>query len=282
MSPSVSSRHVSSLQSFNLAWNSIFFSPFSLTDTGKANDSHVFVYLEDTQIIMSIRKMDYLFIPTMYLTNFDAETGQINWQERLNDDTSAIGSNSKDIVLISGRQPPRKNLCLPHLSYCEAAQITSYALSGEKNWTSSRENMNGATAFTVGNDIISLKGNATRSSYNEEFSLHTDTGEQVAFQGIQSEPFPKDAYAIAERLGHSNNVISNYEEFEGTVFYLTNDDNTLWAVDKNSEQIIGYIRFDGDKVHQSRGLTITADDNMVAIYFGDSQQFFVFHFTPEK
>ncbi|MEJ2748031.1 MAG: hypothetical protein P8183_08995, partial [Anaerolineae bacterium] len=128
------------LESFELLWDSSADSLIVLTDEGTVRNPQIYMYLDanENQLILPIWEGNFLF-PELYLTDFEADTGEIQWQTMLDSNQLALTNNSKNIFAVI--QEDEK--CTPdERGYCDAVRISSYNLSsGEEEWVTYHGNM---------------------------------------------------------------------------------------------------------------------------------------------
>lgn len=279
-------RQVELLESFELIWDSSADSLLVLTDEGTVRNPQIYMYLDASknQLILPILEGNFLFLD-LYLTDFELDTGEIQWQTMLDSNQLALTNNSKNIFAVV-REDEK---CTPdERGYCDAVRISSYNLSsGEEEWVTYHGDMNRANTLRVNDKILSITGFATRSNFREKVSLATETGEKLDFQDINS---PRNSFLEnwhPNRLGFNEFSIvgSSYEQNGKFLFFLTEQNHTLWAIDLDTYEILGWVEFDGPSF-MARDYTnefkIVSDNDVVVVYLGDSEQLFAFRFFPDK
>lgn len=276
---------VESLESFELVWYSSIKSPIVLIDSCTSRDEGVFMHLDtnENQLVLPIWEGNLLF-PKLYLTDFELDTGEIQWQTRLDSNDLALNSNSKNIFAVV--QETEK--CTPdERGYCDAVRISSYNISsGEEDWFTYHGNMNRADTICVNDKILSISGFATRSNFREKVSFAVDTGEKLVYQDISP---PSGNYFQDWNLDQLKfrrfDIISNYEQNGRFLFFLTKGNNTLWAIDRDVSEIVGHVRFDGTSFGTGNYIdrfAIISNNDIVAVYLGDGEQLFAFRFSPNE
>jgi len=140
--------------------------------------------------------------------------------------------------------------------------------SGERNWIQSFEGGFEKTPVFA-EDLIFVV-----TFGGQLFVLDEATGEIV----WHTEPL--------NSLTHPERIVSNITIADAVVYYLTQD-SQLRALNIDTGEVIGAIEFTpslftlGTNVKNYR-YDVAANDNFVAVYFGDSDQLFSFFFLPAE
>ncbi len=286
---SVPPHQVVLLESFESVWNSSVPSPRVLIDScvkGSRRNDWIYMHLDtnENRLILPTWEGNLLF-SKLHLTSFELGTGEISWQTPIGPNQPALGSNSKNVFAVVGET----DRCVPNgRDYCDTVRISAYNISsGEEEWHVHHGDMNSASMLCINEEIISIRGHATRSSIWEEVSLTTDTGEKLAFQDISPQRdhyFPNlnlDQLGL-DKFDIVNNSLDGSDKF---LFFLTENDNTLWAIDQTVPEIVGRVQFDGASIGEFPyfdRFAVVANDDIVAVYLGDGEQLFVFRFLPDE
>ena len=285
------SRQIESSQSFELLWEKPIYSMPVPIDDGESGYGQVFLLVEGNQIIIPTSHFGNALSNKARLTSFDLETGQTNWQNSFNVRLDNIGNNSENIYIIGSNYTPSPsqdilNKCDPDLPVCESITIQAIDIaSGEDISTIAYANMLHVIRFTVDDEAINIKGEGSHGSYYSEFSIDINNREKLGeFKGVTE--FDDNLYEnIAANLGFDR-ISSNYADNGTHIFFITLNGNRLWAIDKESMTVAGYVQFSGipfDSLLNGtlRGFTVESDgSNMVVVYLGDSGQLFTFNFSP--
>ena len=197
------------------------------------------------------------------------------------DGPSEFRGNSNGIF-VAGRGPePPFAACSPDLHYCEAAKISAYDVeTGEEIWSKLQSNMYSAGIFCASDEIISIEGNATRSTYSQEVSLDALTGDKIPFQDLYPDAANIDAETsrdisrLVEQLGFDG-FYGDYVKQSHYLIFLTRPDKTLWILDRTTSEIVGKAEFSGEPLAKSQ-FEIFVVNEYVVVILGDSQQIFVF------
>lgn len=140
--------------------------------------------------------------------------------------------------------------------------------SGEQNWTQSFEGgFEKTPVFAEGLVLVVTFG-------GQLFALHQPTGEIVWNTEIPNS------------LVHSERIVSNVTVVDEVVYYLTQDAQ-LRVVNMNTGELISTVEFTPSLFTLQTDVNnyrydIAADNDLVAVYFGDSDQLFVFRFLPSE
>ena len=287
--PQQEARQIVTSQSFELIWEKSIISNPRFVDNGKPDVKKVFLLAEDDQVIML--DMGNPIPSDTTLSSFDIETGQVIWETPYNNRLGHVGRNSENIYLISensGTTPPKEilELCDPSLPICRSIKIRAIDISsGEESWSANYPNMFHVERFTVDDEMINIKGSSGYSSYVPEFTITSNNGERLTeFQGVTSFEEDESNENMIANLGFGE-VISNYADNGEYIFFLTNNENSLLAVNKKNREIAGQVQFSGEPFetlyeNRLRGFVVKENGNKIAVYLGDSGQLFVFDFIP--
>lgn len=279
-------REAQKIESLELLWSSnlrIDRTPYG----GCTNKYHlIFTRLDvqNNQVIVPVWNGDIPLMTRVYLTGLELETGQIKWRTLLNTTQYAIGSNSSKVIVVEADHEPPSASCSPELSYCEAVKIVSYdVLTGEEDWSTLQSNMSDAGSLCVNDEIVSIVGAATRSTYQEKLSLVANTGEKIPFQDLRIDDESSDLklnWHIVNQLGIEDGDIRGQFVVEGKfLYFLTSHNKSLWIVNRETLEIAGKVEFDGNALESGNYFNqykITTENDFVVVYLGDSQQIFVF------
>ena len=216
--------------------------------------------------------------------SFQLDTNHTNWQIPIDSDQLAITSNSTYVFTVISET----ERCSPDSIYCDTVQISSYDMnSGEIIWSVYHHGMDNAETLCANDEFISIRGHATRSDVWNELSLAVDTGEVVPYQDVCPGPAYERIGLDVYQLGFDKGDILDDYEIEGDyLFFLTSNESTLWAINRNTSQIVGQIKFEDAPFGSGKDyigqFAISADKNIVVVYFGDHNQLFVFRLLPEN
>lgn len=253
---------------------------------GDSSPSRMFMQLDvpNQQIIAPVLDQKIPFFPRVYLTGLDLDTGQISWRTLLDTTLYAIGGNSNSIVVVERNHTPPTASCSPNLDYCEAVKIVSYdILTRDVVWSKLQSNMRAASVLCVSEDIVSIIGDATRSTYHEEVTLNANTGEKIPFQDLflyVTEEEVRLNRQIIHELGIDESELRGGFVVEGKyLFVLTSNDKTLRIINRETSELVGKAEFGGEPFEGANYFTqfkIVTDNDYVIVYLADSQQIFVF------
>jgi hypothetical protein len=285
-------REVNAVDSLELLWSTSV--RVDRTLHGRCDNSStswVFLQLDvqNQQLIFPALDQKIPFFNRVYLTGLDLESGQTNWRTLLDTTLYAIGGNSDRIIIVEENHTPPAASCSSDLDYCEAAKIVSYdILTGEMGWSKLQSNMRAAGRLCVNEEMISIIGAATRSTYHEEVSLVASTGEKIPFQNLRFD-VTEEEVRINRQLIHELGI--DESELRGGfvvedkyLFVLTMNDNTLRIINRETLELVGKAEFDGEPLSAEANYydqyNIVTDNDYVVVYLGDSQQLFTFRFVP--
>jgi len=277
---------VESLESFELVWSSSVSSPRVMTERGSVRNPLIYMYLDasENQLILPIWEGNLLF-SKLYLTDFELNTGEIKWQTQLDSNELALVNNSKNIFAVVQET---EKCTIGEQGYCDAVRISSYDIfSGEEEWVTYHGKLNRANTIDVNDEILSISGFATRSDFREKVSFAVDTGDKLVYQDISPklDGYLEDWNPSLLGISDSAIVFGSYAQNGKFLFFLTEDDNTLWAVDQDVPEIVGRVRFDGtsfEGINYVNRFAVASENDMVVVYLGDGEQLFVFRFSPSS
>jgi len=299
----VKDREIQSLDSFELNWLIPVTSLVMGMDNWKLSkyDEQVLMRLQENQIILPVRNRETILTANAALTSFSLDSGEINWETEIPWNIRFVGQNDKHIFVINDmfdNREPREEITQKSINYCVSnscshIKITAYDIqSGEERWAIFYANINYVSRLFINDDIVSVTGYDRHGSWYEEVSLNAQTGEALPeFQDPASYVGTSDSYeTIITNLGFDlSDIVSDFADNGDYIFFLTESDATLWAIDKKSSQIAGQVQFNRVPFlpitkwsYQRKGFPIAVSDNTVVVYLGDSEQLFTFDFThPE-
>jgi hypothetical protein len=285
-------REARSLESLELLWHSQQpIAEYSNGNCGQVFHQTYFVQIDtkNNQLVLPVWGREIPLFQRFYLTAFDLETGQTNWKTviKMGGISKFRGNSSSIFVVGRGPEPPFAS-CSPDLNYCESAQISAYGIeTGEEMWSKLQSNMHSAGVFCANDEIVSIRGAATRSTYSQEVSLDALTGDKIPFQDLCPDATnldaetPRDISRLLEQMGFDG-FSGDYVKQGHYLIFLTRPDKTLWILDRTTLEITGKAEFSGEplskgSIHQ---FAVASVNEYIVIILGDSQQVFVFRHLP--
>ena len=284
-------REVESLESLELLWHSQQpIAEYSNGNCGQIFHQTYFLQIDsaNNQLVLPVWGRKIPFFQRFYLTAFDLETGQTNWKTvvKMGGISEFRGNSSSIFVVGRGPEPPLAS-CSPDLKYCESAQISAYDIeTGEEMWSKLQSNMHSAGVFCANDEIVSIRGAATRSTYSQEVSLDALTGDKIPFQDLYPDATnsdvetPRDITRLVKQMGFDG-FLGDYVKNDSFLFFLTRPDRTLWILDLTTSEIVGKAEFTGEPLAMSQ-FEIFVFNEYVVVILGDSQQVFVFRRLPNS
>lgn len=286
-------RQIDTTSGFELQWEKSLTSLPTTIDNGKVNRESVFLNVQKNSVIVPVWDSATAFFLGNKLRSFDLRTGDENWQRPINffHPIAFAGNSQSTFIVIENVEPPAvlKNQCNPNLPHCVAVEIIKFDnTTGKKEWTTYYPNMKSIMTLGTSDEFINLIGSAYRGEYISKISLDVESGSPL--QVFQRNPIVGDA-VFNQKLETINfdpyEVVSNYAEAENYFFFLSNEDakQRLWAINEDSNQIAGYIEFNGSEFRtlidaHPIGFTVDIFEEYIVVYLGDSEQLLVFSFEP--
>lgn len=297
--PSVKDREIKYTDSFELNWDISVASPTTGVDDWEYHQygEQILIHLAENQVILPVRYSRNTLISKTNLTSFSLDSGEVKWQTEIPWEIELMGQNTDHIFVINTRldRESREAITQKSVNYCVSndcphSKIAAYDdQSGKEDWSIFYANANAVDRLFINDDIVSIIAHGRRNGWREEFSLSAQTGEVLP--EFQDPTFYIDTSVsyetIITNLGFTNGVLSNFADNGDFIFFLTKNDSTLWAVDKNSLQIAGQVQFNHEPAltlaaGRIEGFSVAASGDTVVVYLGDSEQLFAFHFTPPE
>ena len=289
--PAREPRQVKSLEAFELLWNLPITSFPVKVDNWELHQDMIFMHTNEDQIILPVTKWGNIFTSKLMLTSFDQNSGEVLWQTPINFKNSyALGDNSKNIFIVTEDANPSDEAhksCDSSAPSCNILKITAIdALSGAEVWTASQGNIRLADRLYVDDDIISVTGFGNYGSTDAKYSFDPATGQKLTeYQsGLTKSSNESNIDELVTRASlNPEDVVSNYAENEGYVFFLTRD-GLLWALEKSNGEVVGKVKFSHEPFllladNYQRGVSVAVTNNTVVVYLGDSEQLFSFRFS---
>lgn len=290
----VRDRDIQLLDSFELDWDIPVTSlPMKVDNWGYYwTDDQVLMRIQENQVILPVRNRGVILNRNAALTSFSLNTGEVDWQTEIPWGIEVVGQNSEHIFVINDRlrTESRESISRCTSVGCGHIQITAYDVqSGSKHWSIFYANMNNVDRLFINDTVISVAGADNHGSWHEDVSLNAQTGQALPeFENPTSYVNTPNSYeTIITELGfNSSDVVSNFTDNKDYFFFLTESDASLWAIDKDTLQIVGQVQFNRSpflpfgKGH--KGFSVAVSDNTVVVYLGDSEQLFAFDFTPPE
>jgi len=282
-------REVESLESLELLWHSQqWVARNSNGNCGEIPRQTYFLHIDaaNNQLILPVWGSKFPMISRLYLTGFDLETGLTNWKTVIKMEGPSDFRGNSNGIFVAGRGPePPLASCSPDLHYCESAKISAYeSQTGEEIWSKLQSNMNNAGIFCANDEIVSIKGSATRSNYTQEVSLNALTGNKIPFQDLYPNTLNSGVatdWDVIEAMGIEG-FSSDFVKQGRYLRLLTRPDKTLWILDRTTSEIVGKAEFSGEPLTERSyyQFAVAAVNEYVVVILGDSQQVFVFRRLP--
>ena len=281
--PAVTPREVHAMKSLGIEWQHPIISRWSwiMDDPDGAG---IFMVIDDNQVILPVWNIDSAFKSSISLNSYELETGEIQWQSELDiDSTFSIGKNSNTIFVSATDVDKTRSYCDPDVS-CSVFRITAYdMLSGKIVWLFYPEELfnNERGLFVEINDErIYLDSKDSNNSALDTVCLDTVSGGQKsdceAFDSLSSN-YDLDIRSLPENFEYEpQEIVSNFALNNELLFFLTASDNILWAIDKDSFEVVGWVKFVGAPLKKGTSYRIVANEDKVIIYMTDSHQLIAF------
>lgn len=272
----MTNRRIEDIQAFDELWNmSINLQTIDVVNENEFTPN-VFVSVHDEAVVYQAKE----------LIGVDKNTGEIIWQKDMRS-PHQISSDASRIYLISrndtSRTTPKR--CDPDLPICESIYVTALeANSGKSLWTNTYANMFHVDKFFSDGDTATLLGSGSHGAYTSRISIFTESGAEMLFQ--QDTPISSSSSQwnisytrfMEKKLGYEPFEIIAAISTDDNSFFLTKSDSSLWAIENNSNEVVGRVEFSGTPFvfGDINRFALGAEDNVVVVYLGDSNQMFAF------
>lgn len=297
----VNNRSVLSATNFQLEWLTS-----ATSHTVQVNDAidkygrgydKILIHIDKNQIILPVWDRKTFFNSRAYLRSYSIYDGSINWQSKIQWQTKTIGKNDDYIYVFTGQgTKPRSqyksySYCKQNHSHCYYLEIIAFDIQyGKEAWANAYANMQWVEKLSINNEKLNIIGDRPRNpSPITELVVNAQTGETLIEPPSFSSPRShNDAFAdILSTLNLTLDDIVGEIFNEGEyIFFLTQTEPSLWAVNKSTREVEGKVQFLGesfrnyDNKYEEKGFAISKYGDLIIIYLGDSEQLFTFRFYP--
>lgn len=273
-------RHANTSETVELLWGKSVTSWPVTIDNGIKDSKEPFLHIKDNDLILPVWELDNLFTANVSLISYDLTNGNLKWRHVLSRDgsTLAIGKSVDSIFTIS-------NKCARGDQKCGNSEIAKHNLAtGEIFWSVQHSDVYPTSALSIDQNKINVVGHYAGMHFSEH-SIDTETGEFLSeFSGIEHDPasFSISYGTIPKVLGYEpHEIVGNIVSFDNYLAFLAKKESSLLIVDKDSREIVGSVKFSGSPFSlRANDFKLAANDNIVAVYLGDSEQLFAFKFVP--
>jgi len=211
----------------------------------------------------------------------DIRSGQIKWEIEIDRYGTDITNNETSIFVATTARIRCAGVA--YKPECDAIEVTAYDISsGETAWTNIYNRILTVRHMLANESWLRIVGGGGHGAYKANIIIDAITGER--HQREKSEPSISTSIPLKELLptviAENKDIVSNVAITDDGYYFIT-DDAVLWAIDKITEQVIGKVSFEPASPTLdgwSNDYQVAAQNETVAVYFGDSQQVFVLNF----
>ncbi len=229
------------------------------------------------QVILPVQEM--WFLPSPTIKSFDINSGAELWEvdSRILRGLGVIeiDQNGDYIYLLMGSNGFTRDFNMLYVSAIDKK-------TGQEVWSREIEYFGTILGHAANNEFLSIYGQYNRGTSYTAVTFDASTGKEIPYQKMNTVRRSNgDKYEpLVEELG--------YEYFtEGTthknvIFLLIADDSSIWALDKNSGDVLGHIHFDGSPLDTGRqgNFDMLYSNGYLVLYWADSMQLMSFKFEP--